>query len=443
MFSVHCGWLKYKPHQQFKLPRLIHRYEKDHQGFESGKPIQALFVRKGDPQVAFSRPLYELEWPGTMQVKEGSTEWGDWIPDDILGNIKGFEHLKPNPNAHPDHHKDSGHTLRRIIQENLTPLPRRIPDSIAYHLAVNRNLYYGPNSIPKHPVAGLPETRLTQVLSGHFALNSSYHTAITYLKWLGETHWQHPFLGDFDTNVREELAGIAIKAIQLYFYLLGDCLYDPDTKWFSRHGVKSYWQYLANYLWWIGRTGGGLYADHAGLTESRSDVTKMPPDVMECMREWEQNLEKSRMVDHVEGPPIKDPKTVQETTYVYPEIKYTQENSDVIPTKDAPVVYLNQDFSYEVNTTDEKRVYPPVVKIDLIWPKGTPDKTIKAEYKTEKKRLRTGLVVVATQAFTQCPRLPTIEVTEFVIQKARWSMKGECHTVQTHFALTATQTTGN
>jgi len=317
MFSVKHGWLRYKPHQRFKLPRLIYRYETDGQGFESGKPIQAPFIRKGGTQVMFTRPLYELEWPGTMHVKKDSTDWDDQIPDSILGNIKGFERVKPDD---PEGMKTKGYdlhlrsivqreTLQSIVQGEIPwapPLPRRIPNSIAYHLAVNQDKYYGPGSMMKHPVAGLPEARVLQVLSASFAIDSSYHAALTYLKWLGETHWQHPLLQNFDTNVREELMGVSEKAIQLYFYLLGDCLYDPDTKWFSRHEVKRFWDKLAGYLWWVGRTGMGLYADHAGMSDAHrvSFFIKWEeslPDVVECMDEWEEGHRMMRSETHVDG----------------------------------------------------------------------------------------------------------------------------------------------
>ncbi len=138
----------------------------------------------------------------------------------------------------------------------------------------------------------------------------------------------------------------------------------------------------------------------------------------------------------------KKPSSLMKLVWDPPVVTFNREESDTAPHIDAPVVYLvknkDQDFSYVTNKSNELCVYPPVIKIELVWPKGTPDKTTRAEFKTEKKKIRDGLVDAAHQAFINRTGLTGFNFTEFVIKKTRWSTKGGSPTVETHFALAAT-----
>ena len=91
--------------------------------------------------------------------------------------------------------------------------------------------------VPKvrHPVCGLPAEDVQYVLeSGVFALDGKYIAALNYLKWLAEGHFPHPLFKDFDTATREVLYNVSHEAARCYFGLLGDCIYDPETKWSNR-----------------------------------------------------------------------------------------------------------------------------------------------------------------------------------------------------------------
>jgi len=296
MFDVRSGWLHYAPFSSYFLPRIVPCYGGDEDGRIGGSPLKAKFTGPESEGVRFQKPLYRLEWPGEMQVKAGSENWGDTVPASIMQHWEGNEHLRVHflGGGHAPQWDYTSYSLRMILHDNCDTLPREMPPAVAYHLAVNRLLYYpAKTGTPgnyvgciEHPVGSLPPERVGQVLDGRFALQQSDLDALIYLKWLAETHRYHPLWTGFDTLGRELLASVSARAAQVFFKLLKDHLYDSKTTWWARGDDRNHWWRLATYLHWVGRTGdGALYRpSHADLEDE--EFVKAMPDVAKRHQEF-------------------------------------------------------------------------------------------------------------------------------------------------------------
>ena len=322
MFRVaSSGWLKYQPFAHYRLPSLESldtRFELSYRG-------------KGTPDYL---PGYRLRWPGEMQADDHQDAS---IPAQI---VEGWPAFVKDPDGDQSHY-----SVSELLERGWMPDP--LPNSLAYHLAINHHMYKGPKiRHRKYSVAGLPALRVDQVLEAEFGVSKTYFAAIQYLKWLAEGHRQFPLFRSFDTSVRDMLGGIAITAAQLYFKLIGDCIFDRKKGFWYRGEDKYQWWRLASYLHWVGRTGVGLYAKHAGIEgvpqvlvdEELSDEKALElygdyvgcsiydlwdkvgwedhgrgedrrfhavmPDVFQQMRVFQREIEESRIHDHVPpGPP--------------------------------------------------------------------------------------------------------------------------------------------
>ena len=222
-------------------------------------PEQAAQRPKDDEEedVMFRRRLYRLDWAGMGSVAHGDD---DSLPCELLqhwdGEIAEQARIKL---------LSSGFSARMTMLDVMALRDReglldQLPESVAYHIAVARR---GDPLVC--PVGNLPGPLVRSVVDARFAVDADYQAATTYLKWLAETHWEHPLLHGlgFDTAVRDNLTNISVEATRLYFYMLGDTLYDEETHYYARGPVSEWWDRLACYLFWVGRTGMGLYTRFA------------------------------------------------------------------------------------------------------------------------------------------------------------------------------------
>ena len=243
------GWLEYSPFQTYKLPEFVVLEEAVH---GTPKAVHAPFIRAKTNEVAFTRPLYRLRWPG--QGRQPNQVGGE-IPSGIL-NVWPWQHEVPPGLVRQ--------AKGNVPLSKLTPFldaDFELPLCVSYHLAVN-------SSTVKNHVGGLHAQFAQEVVDARFALNGEYRAALTYLKWLAETHWQHPLLLPIkNLLIQERIAGISKAAANLYFKLLRDCIYDPDTQWWSRGPLDWDWDKLASYMHWIGPLRDHPQAEFSGFKE--------------------------------------------------------------------------------------------------------------------------------------------------------------------------------
>jgi len=301
MFSVNAGWLTYEPFSHYQLPKIVHAGE----GYE---PVEAVFFksRSGPLSTArmrsqqkkdFGMPMYRLEWPGRMSALWHPEE--DTISHEILQNwgITGGSGLDLHSRFLPN----KPCSLKWMVGNGMQLPSKGLPPAVAYHVAVNLDRYL-PNPTGYYPIGALPGKRVDQVLNARFALDGKTLATLQYLKWHAEGHYWHPLFRGFDTMMREMLMGISHKSAQLYFKLLGDCLYDESKKWWERKPYKHHWWRMAGYVHWLSRTGSGLVhtRDFSDLEGGWDDHPEME-DVRLAFKEWQKVEDDIRGMAHVTG----------------------------------------------------------------------------------------------------------------------------------------------
>lgn len=128
----------------------------------------------------------------------------------------------------------------------------------------------------------LPEPWDSEVLGYHFALSNEYHEEIRRNARQADLEWgQHR---RFDTNIREMLLGPAIEHVWSAFYLLADCVYNPDTKWWYRHRHPRMMASLLSYRFWLSQTGDGMVRVH-------SKVDDLPKSFSAHLTHWGQQVD--------------------------------------------------------------------------------------------------------------------------------------------------------
>jgi len=251
-------------------------------------PVDAPFHRRGAVKPAFVRKQWVLRWPGTVTGRPPEVH----IPSPIVRQWPNCEELS-------DSILPGGRTIENILMQDLIP-KENTPEAVAYFLAINHKMYH-PQKGVQYDVAGLPAKIVQEVVDAVFAFDQDALAALRYLKWLAEGHRYFPLFRSFDTNVREQLMGVAEKAAQLFFYLAFDYQYDPETKWYARD--RKWFDRCATYLHWVGRTGQGLYRSHAGLDPQHDTALgERWPDmkaVFESLDKWD--LWKMRQYQHEDG----------------------------------------------------------------------------------------------------------------------------------------------
>jgi hypothetical protein len=264
------GWLEYAPLRHHKLPSLVYanssldedetdavfvsRRRKGWSGSTSMSPEEAAGRAKkdGEEDVMFRRRLYRLDWAGMSSVAYRNGD--DSLPCELLQHWSGEIAEAARLKLRADGSSARMTMLDVMALRDRDGLLEQLPETVAYHIAVARQ-----GDPLMCPVANLPGMVVRSVIDARFALDANYQAAATYLKWLAETHWEHPLLQGFDTAVSDHLTNISTEATRLYFYMLGDTLYDKETQFYARGPVSEWWDRLACYLFWVGRTGMGVY----------------------------------------------------------------------------------------------------------------------------------------------------------------------------------------
>jgi len=312
LFTINgAKWLEYAPLKRHALPELV--YANPDLGDEA---MDAVFVRRGrkgfsgattlssseaasrphgndEEDVMFRRRLYRLEWAGAHFHGDDS------LPCELLqhwgGAVAARAGALPNDARIP--------FVDMLVLRGNDNLLHELPEKVAYHAAIGLRR--------EVPVASLPSRIVHSVIDARFALDAKYHAAAVYLKWLAESHTDHPLLTGpgFDTAVRDRLDRISVEATRLYFYMLGDQLYDEQARYYGRGDFSDWWDQLATYLFWVGRTGSGLYESFADWPVPDNNdwpaFAKAFPDVIERISFYvERGHEEARRLAHATG---KDP----------------------------------------------------------------------------------------------------------------------------------------
>jgi len=66
----------------------------------------------------------------------------------------------------------------------------------------------------------------------------------------------------FDTMVRDFCVAPAIAHVYVAFKLICDCVYDPETRFYSRDSARILFPHAMCYKFWMNQTGCGLVQDH-------------------------------------------------------------------------------------------------------------------------------------------------------------------------------------
>lgn len=322
LFTINgAKWLEYAPLKRHALPELVYanpdlgdeatdavfvrRERKGFSGATTMSPSEAALRPKGEAEedVMFRRRLYRLEWAGTHFHGD------DGLPCELLrhwgGAVAARAGSLPGDARVP--------FLDAMLLRANDKLLHELPEKVAYHAAVGLRR--------EVPVGNLPGRVVQSVVDARFALDANYHAAAVYLKWLAESHTDHPLLTGFDTGVRDRLHRISVEATRLYFYMLGDQLYDEQARFYARGDLSDWWDQLATYLFWVGRTGSGLYESFADWPVRDRDgwpvFAKALPDVVERMAFYEERgHHEARRLAHATG---RDPAVVDDVSAVEQE----------------------------------------------------------------------------------------------------------------------------
>ena len=125
----------------------------------------------------------------------------------------------------------------------------------------------------------LPVEYQTLLDKSIFAIDGHYERAIEDLFLNGRRYWGHHLYGGFDTSVREYLLRPAKEFIDCAFYLLGDCWYDVESRWFSRdYPLRFNLHRLMIYRFWAGQTGRACQWWNAGFDNLESRLKNHDDD---------------------------------------------------------------------------------------------------------------------------------------------------------------------
>lgn len=259
------GWLRYAPMREYRLPEIVSIDE-------------VVRVNRDEPR---SSELYYLKWPGMGVPHDDPLSCT--IPAAVSN---GWLSAAAKP-------EQKDRSLRALLAAGAVPCAA--PIEVAYHVAVNAcRIRYTEDGkaawlhddIPL-AVAGMPPEATRYVLDKVFALDGEHVAAARYLKWMAETHRDHPLLRGFDTMIREELMDVSTRCAQLFFMLLGDCMWDRDQDYFSRDENRFSWGAMAGYLHFAGRVGNGRIPDQSGIDQWRRYPKRAFPGVLEALDAWD------------------------------------------------------------------------------------------------------------------------------------------------------------
>jgi len=111
----------------------------------------------------------------------------------------------------------------------------------------------------------LPEKYIEYTDNLQFALTSNYRKEIIRNAKMASEEWGYE--RGFDTCVREYCLKSAETYVEIAFYLMADCIYDPKTNYFGRNSGKRIALNAMLYRFWFHQTGWGLIWDRANIPE--------------------------------------------------------------------------------------------------------------------------------------------------------------------------------
>jgi hypothetical protein len=110
-----------------------------------------------------------------------------------------------------------------------------------------------------------------------FKIDSNYMRQIKFHAKAAAECWDSPSDEGFDTVIRDWCREPAVAHVWAAFRLLGDCVYDPETKYFSREDSKVLASYMAYAFWHMSSVGYGLVSEFSRIDHerfSKSDIGK-------------------------------------------------------------------------------------------------------------------------------------------------------------------------
>ena len=133
-----------------------------------------------------------------------------------------------------------------------------------------------------------------------FALDTSYLSEIKRMVFKAQEEWT--LYRPFDTAVRDRCLRPATEFVHCAFYLLSDCLYNEDKKyWMRKRGLYGIALNIMLYKFWFNQTGGGLVghkADMPRLHESLKDPDRLYFDTtaeeMQEIRDWLKDVDEHK-----------------------------------------------------------------------------------------------------------------------------------------------------
>jgi hypothetical protein len=119
-------------------------------------------------------------------------------------------------------------------------------------------------------ISGLPPLYDGYVQGYHFALDNYYIDEIRRCARQADSEWTTQRA--FDTMIRDLCLEPAIAYVMVAFKLLADCIYDPDTQYFSRCPDRYYAAHAMAHKFWHHQTGRGVVDCNARIPELRARI---------------------------------------------------------------------------------------------------------------------------------------------------------------------------
>lgn len=137
-----------------------------------------------------------------------------------------------------------------------------------------------------------PQEYTEKLQNLRFALDANYLSEIKRMVFRAQEEWT--LYRPFDTSVRDHCLRPATEFIHCAFYLLSDCMYNEEKKyWVRKRGFYAIVLNAMLYKFWYNQTGGGWIeykADIPKLRESLKDPERMFFDTtaeeMQEIRDW-------------------------------------------------------------------------------------------------------------------------------------------------------------
>lgn len=126
-----------------------------------------------------------------------------------------------------------------------------------------KNKYHPTKKLPF--IGQLPKEWEAWIKSLVFAIDDYYLREIRFWTQNALMFWSRRNYASADTVVREYCLNPAIEMIDVAFFLIGDCVYDMQTQYFSRSSKKYLTNNVMLYKFWAYQTGRGLLWDRANL----------------------------------------------------------------------------------------------------------------------------------------------------------------------------------